>query len=96
MKKYQKTAPAMIGRLSNGRVHWEGDETRAALWLADRGMSYNTIAQRTGLSKGQIRYRLVQKNIHVSDYRNGRGAQGIRIIMNCQFLHLKKKNVKTG
>ena len=37
------------------------------------GMTMNTIAQFTGLTKGQVGYRLKKAGIRTTDFRNGKG-----------------------
>jgi hypothetical protein len=43
------------------------------LMLAEFGMTLKTIAGYTGLTKGQVSYRLRKANVKVQDFRNGRG-----------------------
>lgn len=53
--------------------------------LAEFGMELKTIAGYTGLSLGQVMYRLKKLNIRVKDFRQGRG-QYARLV----FKHLDK------
>lgn len=46
-------------------------KTRHARTLCDVGMSINLISKETGLTPGQIQYRLKMAGKRVSDYRNG-------------------------
>jgi len=40
------------------------------------GMHAKTIARVTGLSEGQVRYRLKEKGVRLREYRDGRNREG--------------------
>lgn len=48
--------------------------------MAKRGLSVKVIAERTGLSGGQVYYRLKQFDTKLWDYRNGKTPEAIQII----------------
>ncbi len=54
----------------------------ACLWLGALGFSDDLIAERTGLRKGQIHYRLRKLGITRSAYRNGHSREAKLVIDN--------------
>ena len=62
-----------IGLNAQGRVAFGLKENKDCLTLADLGFSYDTISFKTGLTTGQVSYRLQKTGKKTRDYRNGIG-----------------------
>ena len=64
------------------RINWNGPDVTRAIILAGMGIKNDAITGQTGLSAGQIRYRLRElglENIR-DDYRNGQSLVAKRAI----------------
>lgn len=63
-------------------VNWSSDEDLQCAILAALGFSTQHIMEQTGLSAGQISYRLRKGVIKRADYRNGTSAMAQRVMEN--------------
>ena len=59
------------GLNSKGRVAWQLKENRSCTSLAEAGFAIETIAGVTGLTKGQVLYRMKLRGLRLRDYRDG-------------------------
>lgn len=65
----------------------------SCLLLASLGQSSRTIARITGLSSGQISYRLKMAQIKLRDYRNGNNAYSRMVIKSVNTLAAKQLTI---
>jgi len=83
-KKMSRKAKQMIkqGRLPNGRIAWNSQVTQCCLTLAEWGLHYETIAKKTGLSKGALAYRFKKAGVRVRTFREGKNNNAEKIMKN--------------
>lgn len=55
------------------RIEYYQATNRQCVFLGASGFSHKLIAAQTGLSLGQVKYRLKKTHTKVRDYRNGKG-----------------------
>jgi hypothetical protein len=75
------------------KVAWHLPENRNCLHLANFGFSINTIADATGLTPGQICYRLNRRELKVGDYRKGKSPGAMIVFKKYKVVpHEAKRN----
>jgi len=96
------TNTSQSSTVHNLSLYLNGKATKAdckALLLARLGFPYKTIARETGLTEGQIAYRLSIAGISPRDYRNGDTSLAQRVIAACdeesrEFFNTVMSNVR--
>ena len=78
-KVKMKEAP-MAGLSPSHRIDWRLPENRAMIMLANHGISANTIILSTGLTSGQVAYRLHKRHLTLRAYRNGESTLAKTVI----------------
>lgn len=84
LAKWHPPAPpdGMRSELAH-RVAWNAKpEDYQCVILAGAGLCVAAISARTGLSPGQIHYRLAKWDVRITDYRQGRGPIARAILEN--------------
>jgi len=64
----------------SNRITWQEREDQKALVMGSLGFSATHIAEQTGLSTGQVYYRLGKMGIRLRDYRNGLNPIGRHVL----------------
>jgi hypothetical protein len=62
------------------RIDWMNDDDLKCAIMGAMGFSSQYISEETGLSSGQIQYRLNKGSIKRKDYRNGKSDMAARVI----------------
>jgi len=92
LKKWQLPDPPLeLGENANGHVALlSKPEDFACLLLARLGQSGKTISKVTGLTGGQVSYRLRMANIQIRDYAKGNNWYARTVIHNVKKLAAKQ------
>jgi hypothetical protein len=69
--KNNRSKTRKVGVAANGRIDYALHENRLCMSLAQYGFYIKTIASKTGLTHGQVAYRLKSQKVYLSAYRNG-------------------------
>jgi len=77
-----KNKNMMLGLDKRGRVDMELLPNRLCEYMVDHGFHGRCIAEKTGLTVGQVYYRARICEVHLRDYRDGVGKEAVLIIKN--------------
>ena len=85
--KRKRSIKWLPGQKENGRVDWKSRYTKNALEMAKRGIALGTIANATGMTKGQVAYRMAHLGIKLREYRRGASIYGEVIVRRYKVEH---------
>lgn len=91
MRGLPRQKSTYLGLNSHHRISWNDPYNRTCIALAGKGFSIDTIARTTGLTKGQVIYRLRKKNLSVMDWRNGVSVRAIAALSQYAICRNKKQ-----
>ena len=67
------------------RISWAGNGTAfETLLLGSLGFSAKFIGGKTRLSNGQVYYRLKKGDVHIKDYRDGKGPGAQQVMLSAR------------
>ena len=72
----------MLGLDKRGRVDMELLPNKLCEYMVNHGFHGKCIATKTGLTVGQVYYRAQLCEVHLRDYRDGKGKEAALVIKN--------------